>query len=169
EKAAADKAAAEKAAAELAAAAAAAQATIAKQVPTSTPASERQAGASQETMVAAAAQRVESQTGQAAGPVDSGANEPERVAISRLKRTKYVPPKYPRSAQRRNTSGWVDVSFTVARDGSVHSIEIIESTPGETFDEAATQAVSQWRFEPIIENGVPVEKRAAVRMMFSVQ
>lgn len=102
-------------------------------------------------------------------PQDAESAEPSRVAMSELKRTTYVAPKYPRAAQRRNTSGWVDLGFTVARDGSVHSIEIIESTPGTVFDDAATQAVSQWRFEPVIENGKPVERRAAVRMMFSLE
>jgi TonB family protein len=101
--------------------------------------------------------------------VDTASSEPARVAISQLKRTHYVAPKYPRSAQRRNTSGWVDLGFTVGRDGSVHSIEIIDSTPGTTFDDSATKAVSQWRFEPVLENGEPVEKRASVRMMFSLQ
>ncbi len=99
----------------------------------------------------------------------SAPREPARVAISQLERTNYVAPKYPRSAQRRNTSGWVDLGFTVARDGTVHSIEIIESTPGTVFVEAATQAVSQWRFDPVFENGAPVEKRAAVRMQFSLE
>ncbi len=99
----------------------------------------------------------------------SVSSQPEHVAISQLTRTKYVPPKYPRTAQRRSTSGWVDLGFTVARDGTVHSIEIMESTPGETFDEAATKAVSQWRFDPVIENGTAVEKRAAVRMQFSME
>ncbi len=112
-----------------------------------------------------------------AGAQDSGntaaartePSEPARVAISQLRRTNYVAPKYPRSAQRRNTSGWVDLGFTVSRDGSVHSIEIIDSTPGMVFDDAATKAVSQWRFDPIVENGQPVEKRAAVRMSFSLE
>ena len=106
-----------------------------------------------------------------ATPIDTetAASEPERVAISRLNQTKYVPPQYPRSAQRRNTSGWVDVSFTVSRDGSVHSIEVIESTPGTIFNDAAIKAISQWRFEPVEENGVHVEKQAAIRMMFSLQ
>jgi protein TonB len=102
-------------------------------------------------------------------PQEAEPTEPNRVAMSQLKRTTYVAPKYPRAAQRRNTSGWVDLGFTVARDGSVQSIEIIESTPGTVFDEAATKAVSQWRFEPVIENGEPVERRAAVRMMFSLE
>jgi protein TonB len=102
-------------------------------------------------------------------PQDAAPKEPERVAIGELKRTTYVPPKYPRTAQRKNASGWVDLGFTVAQDGTVHTIEIIESSPGAIFDDAAIEAVSQWRFEQVIENGDPVEKRAAVRIMFSLE
>jgi serine/threonine-protein kinase len=122
--------------------------------------------ATENTLLAAATEAEEMRAPVSAQAEGAGSNQ---IAMSQLVRTNYVAPKYPRSAQRRNTSGWVDLSFGVARDGSVHSIEIIESTPGSVFDDAATKAVSQWRFEPVMENGVPVEKRTAVRMMFSLQ
>jgi protein TonB len=86
-----------------------------------------------------------------------------------LKRTKYVAPKYPRAAQRRNLSGWVDVVFTVTTDGSVKDVEIRNSEPGETFVNAATKAVQKWEFEPVIENGTIVEKLVGVRMMFALE
>ncbi|MGI9247889.1 MAG: TonB family protein [Woeseiaceae bacterium] len=91
------------------------------------------------------------------------------AAISALNRTKYVAPKYPRSAERRNVSGWVDIVFTVAMNGSVKDIEVRNSEPGETFVNAATKAVEKWEFEPIVENGKLVEKRAGVRMMFALE
>ena len=91
------------------------------------------------------------------------------VPVSSLKRTRYVAPKYPRTAQRRNLQGYVDVLFTVTFDGTVSNIEIRGSEPGDTFVRSATNAVSDWEFEPIIENGVAVEKRAAVRMMFALE
>lgn len=94
---------------------------------------------------------------------------PTTVSISSLTRTKYVAPKYPRAAQRRALSGYVDVVFTVSVDGTVKDIEIRESTPGDTFVSSAAKAVADWEFEPVIEGGVPVEKRAAVRMMFAVE
>ncbi len=59
--------------------------------------------------------------------------------------------------------------FTVAVDGSVTNIEIRESTPPGVFDRAAIRAVEKWEFEPVIENGRPVEKRAGVRMMFALE
>lgn len=91
------------------------------------------------------------------------------VAISSLTRTKYVGPKYPRAAQRRGTSGWVDVMFTVDIDGSVTAVSVRDSEPGVTFVDAAVSAVEEWEFEPVVENGVAVQKRAAVRMLFAVE
>lgn len=91
------------------------------------------------------------------------------VPVSSLTRVKYVAPKYPRSAERRNVSGWVEVIFTVALDGSVKDIDIINSQPGDTFVNSATNAVEKWRFEPVVENGETVEKRAGARMMFALE
>jgi serine/threonine-protein kinase len=91
------------------------------------------------------------------------------VAASSLTRTKYVAPKYPRSAERRNLAGWVDVIFTVAVDGTVKDIEIKDSQPDDTFVKSATRAVERWEFEPVVENGEVVEKRAGVRLMFALQ
>jgi len=102
-------------------------------------------------------------------PLRSAPAEPELVAVSQLTRTNYVPPEYPRGAQRRNVSGSVEVTFTVTTDGKVRSPSVLRSEPGETFDEAAIDAVTQWRFEPVIENGVAVEKRTAVRMAFNLE
>jgi TonB family protein len=91
------------------------------------------------------------------------------VSISSLQRTKYVAPKYPRAAQRRGLSGWVDVMFTVDIDGTVADVGIRDSNPGDTFVNAAINAVEDWEFEPVIEDGVAIQKRAAVRMMFAIE
>ena len=91
------------------------------------------------------------------------------IAASALNRTKYVAPKYPRAAQRRGVTGWVEVEFTVDVDGSVKSVSVIASDPGITFVSAAVNAVEKWEFEPVIENNQAVQKRATVRMMFAVQ
>jgi protein TonB len=91
------------------------------------------------------------------------------AAVSSLDRIKYVAPKYPRAAQRRNQSGWVDVVFIVTTDGSVRSIDVRDSEPGDTFANAAIKAVEKWRFEPVIENGMVIEKLVGVRMMFALE
>lgn len=102
-------------------------------------------------------------------PANSGPVEPEVVPVSRLTRTNYVGPEYPRVARRRNITGSVDIMFTVTTDGRVRSMEVVRSEPGDTFDTAAMDAVERWRFEPVIENGVAVEKRTAVRLAFDLQ
>jgi TonB family protein len=105
------------------------------------------------------------------GPEIPSANtQPEApVAVSTLTRTRYVAPKYPRVAERRNLSGWVDIVFTVDVDGTTKNVEVRGSEPGQTFVSAATKAVEKWEFMPIFENGVVVEKRAGVRMMFAIE
>ncbi len=91
------------------------------------------------------------------------------VPVSSLTRTQYVAPRYPRAAERRNLSGWVDIIFTVATDGTTKDITIRDSNPGETFVNSAIRAVEKWEFEPVVENGVVVERRAGVRMMFALE
>ena len=134
--------------------------------------------------LAAAAATEASSGGSAGSGADSTANstaaapppaepipvrEQTPVAISSLTRTKYVAPKYPRAAERRSLSGWVDVVFTVRIDGSVGDVEILNSEPGDVFVNSAIKAVEKWEFEPIIENDRYVEKRAGIRMMFAIE
>ena len=104
-------------------------------------------------------------------PQPSRAQDPlgQPVSISELTRMSYVAPKYPRAAERRSLSGWVDVVFTVDTDGTTKAIEVRGSEPERTFDKAATSAVEKWKFMPVFENGMVVEKRAAVRMMFALE
>jgi TonB family protein len=107
--------------------------------------------------------------GAAATAAAAVAKETEMVPVSKLTRRNYVAPEYPRAARRRNITGSVDVVFTVTTDGKVRSAEILRAEPEETFDDAALDAVTQWRFEPYIENGAAVEKRTAVRLAFDLQ
>jgi protein TonB len=185
ERAAAERAAAEKAAAERAAAEQAAQQQAPAQVAASEPqqaepvvdeplaqqAAVQQPPAEQpqqpasDSAAAGAGDSVET----AASPPATSVAESTPVSISSLKRTKYVAPKYPRAAQRRGVSGWVDVIFTVDIDGSVTDVSVRDSNPGDTFAGSAINAVEKWEFEPVIEDGVAIQKRVAVRMMFAIE
>jgi TonB family protein len=110
-----------------------------------------------------------------AEPAESVAESPAEpeplkpVAVSSLTRTKYVAPKYPRAAQRRGESGWVDVMFTVAVDGTVKEVIVRGSTPEDLFVNSAVRAVERWEFEPYTHNGEIVEIQAGVRMMFALE
>jgi protein TonB len=86
-----------------------------------------------------------------------------------LKRTREVPYVYPGDAQRDGIEGWVDVDFTIAPDGSTRDLAVRDPTPQATFDKAALDALSKWRFEPVQRNGVAVAQRATIRVRFSLQ
>ena len=91
------------------------------------------------------------------------------VQAKTLKRVREVPPTYPREAERLGLSGWVDVEFTVAPDGTTQDLVVRGAQPLRTFDQAAMDAVKRWRFEPVMRDGAPVRQRAAVRIRFELQ
>ena len=65
-----------------------------------------------------------------------------------------VAPDYPSEAIIREVEGWVLVSFDVSSEGSVSNINVRDSQPMVTFDQAAIEAAEEFRFNPYIENGV---------------
>jgi TonB family protein len=91
------------------------------------------------------------------------------VQAKTLKRVREVPPVYPRDAERQNISGWVDVEFTIAPDGSTQELVVRNAEPQRMFDQAAIDAVKRWRFEPVLREGTAVSQRAAVRIRFELK
>lgn len=73
------------------------------------------------------------------------------------KRIRYQEPEYPEQALDDQVSGSVEVGFTVDLAGRPRDIRVIESTPPRVFDRAALNAVSHWRYEPVIIDNVPTE------------
>jgi protein TonB len=77
--------------------------------------------------------------------------------------------EFPNEARVGQISGWVEMEFTVARNGSVKDVEVTASEPRRTFDNAAVVAMRDYRFEPVTRDGQPVEQRARMRMRFTFQ
>ena len=71
---------------------------------------------------------------------------------------KQVPPVYPDFARRNNIEGQVYLQVEILVDGSVGAIEVIKSLmPGPGgLDEAAINAVKQWKYQPARSNDKPV-------------
>ncbi len=65
-------------------------------------------------------------------------------------------PKYPRRAARGGREGFVTLRFTILATGSVTNIEVVDADPRGYFEQAAQEAVSQWRYAPCEWNGVKV-------------
>ena len=89
------------------------------------------------------------------------------VGANKLPRTHYEAPKFPASTRNRNIDGWVELEFTVLPDGTTSDIVVTNSNPRRTFDNAAINAVAQWRYQPVMRDGKAVEQRAAVRIRFA--
>jgi TonB family protein len=74
--------------------------------------------------------------------------------------------EYPPAARVGQVTGWVELEFTVARNGSVKDIEVIAAEPRRTFDSAAIAALRDYRYSPVLRDGQPVEQRARLRFNF---
>jgi len=66
-----------------------------------------------------------------------------------------VAPKYPKAARRAQLQGAVRLSATIAKDGNVKDVTVLEGDP--ILASAAMEAVKRWRYEPYIFNDVAVE------------
>ncbi len=76
-----------------------------------------------------------------------------------------VPPQYPERATQLGIEGRVLVEFTISKSGSVKDARVIAYEPSKIFNKAALKAVRQWKYNPKIENGKPVE-RPGIRVAF---
>ena len=105
----------------------------------------------------------------AAGPAPGAAEAPSIVPATSLSLVRSVNPEYPQRALEQLVSGWVQMEFTVARDGSVKDVIVTNSEPVRTFDAAATTALRRYRYRPVIVNGAAVEQRAYLRIRFTAK
>ncbi|TMA35875.1 MAG: energy transducer TonB [Deltaproteobacteria bacterium] len=85
----------------------------------------------------------------------SGSPSSDHGPIPRVR----IAPDYPRQAADRGIEGWVTFRFTVAVDGSVQDVAILDSDPPHIWDSATKRAVSSWKYQPAIRDGRPVEQR----------
>src|SRR5690606_16820645 len=99
----------------------------------------------------------------------TGSAEDGVVSATTLRVVRRAAPDYPQQALQNLVSGWVEMEFTVAKDGSVRDVSVIESEPGRTFDNAAMAAMRRYRYEPVLVDGVAVEQRARIRIRFTAQ
>jgi protein TonB len=83
-------------------------------------------------------------------PTDTFITDPEPI---------YRPkPKYPERALRFKREGYVLVEFTIAVDGSLRDLRVVEAEPKGLFERETIKMVGTWRYAPQLVNGVPVER-----------
>lgn len=57
-------------------------------------------------------------------------------------------PRYPKGARQRGVTGFVRLSIFVDEGGAVAKVRVLDAKPSGVFEQAATQAVQGWEFEP---------------------
>jgi protein TonB len=73
---------------------------------------------------------------------------------------------YPPEAKEAKVQGEVKLSVGISADGSVDSITVLEGP--ELLQQAAVDAVNQWRFQPGMKDGQPVATTATISINFSL-
>lgn len=86
----------------------------------------------------------------------------------RRRAIKTVAPDYPRGAARRGLEGWVDIMFTIEKDGST-SDHLPYYSSHDLLRESAIEAMRQFQFEPQSLDGEPVRVHGATyRFVFQM-
>jgi len=79
---------------------------------------------------------------------------------------KKVPPDYPEMARAARIQGTVVLDATIGKDGEVENLRLISGHP--ILAPAAIKAVKQWKYEPYLLNGEPVEVKTPVQVDFAL-
>lgn len=80
-----------------------------------------------------------------------------------------VAPVYPMRARQRGIEGYIVMGFSIASDGSVGDVNVVDAEPENTFVRSATQAVENMEFPPCVINGKATEQSAvSIRFDFKL-
>jgi TonB family protein len=98
---------------------------------------------------------------------DSGPQDADAPAsdLSQPMATRTVDPAYPTQLMRENVSGTVILYAVIHADGSVGNVRVLRSVDAR-LDRFASDAISQWKFDPATKNGEPVEVEATFKIPF---
>jgi len=90
------------------------------------------------------------------------------ISANQLTLVKSVQPQYPRKAEKSEVEGWVELDFTVTDTGAVEDVAVDAAKPSGVFDAAATAALLQWRYKPLVRDAKAVATRARIRIRFTL-
>jgi protein TonB len=89
---------------------------------------------------------------------------PERAALARV--VNRVEPEYPDAAKSHHVQGIVILNVLVGGDGRVQRLNLVRGYP--VLAAAATDAVRQWRFQPLIRAGRPTNFETNITLPFAL-
>lgn len=79
-----------------------------------------------------------------------------------------VQPIYPESAKAAGAQGTVVLHAIVGKDGTPLALQVLNSQINPDLARAAVEAVSQWRYQPTLLNGEPVEIDTTIQVKFTL-
>ncbi len=99
----------------------------------------------------------------------NGQDDPESLAFAgEPKALHEVIPVYPKMLRDKGIEGRVELLIGVNKEGNVEAVKVTKSLH-PYLDNAAVQALKQWRFVPIVKNGKPVSAIITTHINFNRQ
>jgi TonB family protein len=103
-----------------------------------------------------------------AGEHDDAVKWTKASGLSEPVKLETVNPKYPEKARQCELTGTVKLRVVIDTNGEVVDVDVLVS-PHESFTEAATEAVWQWRWEPSYDaDGNPVKVFYNLTVRFNI-
>lgn len=87
--------------------------------------------------------------------------------VTAAKLVNRVTPQYPPLARQTRVSGAVKLHAIISKDGSIMELSVISGHP--LLVQAAISAVKEWRYQPTLLNGQPVEVETTIDVLFNLQ
>jgi TonB family protein len=105
-----------------------------------------------------------------AAPPDTRSGPPRRIRVGgNVQATKLVHrvnPVYPERAQAQGIQGTVLLEAIILKDGSLGALRVLNKLADPELADAATEAVKNWRYEPTLLNGQPIEVVTTITVNF---
>lgn len=98
-------------------------------------------------------------------PIPSESTERPKIGRVPPQVTATTQPEYTQAARDFGIHGYVYLKLTIDVGGNVHDVELLRGL-GYGLDESAVRAVQLWKFEPALQDGVPIAFKAAVEVSF---
>ncbi|MYB51918.1 MAG: TonB family protein [Acidobacteriia bacterium] len=88
--------------------------------------------------------------------------------VRRARLVHYVAPTFPADAENQGVGGTVQLEGVVGKEGRVVGLSTLNSIVDERLSSAASDAVLQWRYDPTLLNGQPVETVVTISVAFEI-
>ena len=103
-------------------------------------------------------------------PQPSPSSPPRRIRVGgNVQQTKLihqVQPVYPERSQAQGVQGIVLLEAVIWKDGSIGTMRVLNKLADPELVDAAVEAVKNWRYEPTLLNGQPIEVVTTITVNF---